>query len=126
MNYIKIKLQIFRIEKRILVTSERAYQYMAARYGFEEGFIWGIDTEDQGTPSQIKSLVEFVKEKNVPVLFVESNVDKRPMETVSRESGVEIYGGLFSDELGHVGKEGDTYTQFLMHNIKTIHEGLTK
>lgn len=121
----KAKIADIPEESRVLVTSERAYQYMADRYGLDEGFIWAIDTEDNGTPDQIKSLVEFVKEKNVPVLFVESNVDQRPMETVSKESGVEIYGGLFSDELGHVGKEGETYTQFLEHNIETIHAGLT-
>lgn len=113
-------------EKRVLVTSERAYQYMADRYGLEEGFIWAIDTEDNGTPEQIKSLVKFVQDKKAPVLFVESNVDPRPMETVSKESGVKIYGGLFSDELGHVGGEGETYTKFLEHNITSIHKGLTE
>src|SRR5699024_11034565 len=72
-------------DERILVTSERAYQYMADRYDLEEGYIWEIDTEENGTPEQITSLVEFIEENNPPVLFVESNVDERPMETVSNE-----------------------------------------
>lgn len=113
-------------EDRILVTSERAYQYMADRYGLKEGFIWAIDTEDNGTPEQIKSLVEFVKEEEPPALFVESNVDKRPMETVSSETGVEIYSEIFSDEIGAKGEEGDTYLKFLQFNIDKIHEGLTQ
>src|SRR5699024_5434386 len=62
-------------EDRILVASERAYQYMTDRYGLEEGFLFQIDTEEQGTPEQIKSLVDFINEKQPPVLFVESNVD---------------------------------------------------
>lgn len=113
-------------EDRILVTSERAYQYMANRYGLEEGFVFQIDTEEQGTPEQIKSLVDFVNEKQPPVLFVESNVDERAMETVSDETGVEVYTEIFSDEIGKPGEEGDTYVKFLRYNIEKIHEGLTQ
>lgn len=111
-------------DRRVLVTSERAFQYMAKQYGLEEGFIWEIDTEENGTPEQITSLVKFVKEKNVPVLFVETNVDPRPMETVSNETGVEIAAELFSDELGAPGEDGGTVIEFLQHNIDTIYEHL--
>lgn len=113
-------------EHRILVTSERAYQYMADRYGLLEGYIWDIDTEEIGTPHQIKNLVNFIKEHDVPVLFVETNVDKRPMETVSKETKVKIAAELYSDELGKSGSEGDTYPKFLRYNIEKIYEGLTE
>lgn len=113
-------------ENRVLVTSEKAYQYMAERYGLKEGYIWEIDTDEQGTPSQIKSLVNFINENKVPALFVESNVDPRPMETVSKETGIEIAAKLFSDELGKPGEEGDTYLKFLKYNIDKISEGLSK
>lgn len=112
-------------ENRTIVTSERAYQYMADRYGLKEGFIWAIDTEENGTPEQITTLVKFIEENNPPVLFVESNVDDRPMETVSNETGVEIFEDmLYSDEIGSPGEEGDTYVKFLMYNIDKIHKGL--
>lgn len=121
----KEKIDSIPEENRILVTSERAYQYMTDRYGLKEGYIWEVDTEENGSPSQIKSLVQFVKENNVPVLFMETNVDPRPMETVSQETGVEIYGKIFSDEIGKPGEEGDTYIKFLQYNIDMIHKGLT-
>lgn len=111
-------------ENRVLVTSERAYQYMANHYGLEEGFIWEIDTEENGTPEQIKSLVKFVGDAKVPALFVETNVDERPMETVSSETGVPIAAKLFSDELGRQGEEGSNVIDFLQHNIDTIYEHL--
>lgn len=112
-------------EDRILITSERAYQYLASRYGLEEGFIWEIDTEELGTPEQIKTLVQFVNDRQPPVLFVESNVDHRAMEAVSNETGVEIFAEIFSDEIGKPGEEGDTYVKFLRYNIEKIHAGLT-
>jgi ABC-type Zn uptake system ZnuABC Zn-binding protein ZnuA len=114
-------------DKRILVTSERAFQYMAAHYGLEEGFIWEIDTEENGSPQQIKSLVHFIKERNVPVLFIESNVDPRPMETVSKETGVPFSKKpIYSDEIGKHGEEVDTYIKYLNYNIDLIHDDLSK
>lgn len=112
---------------RILVTSERAFQYMANHFGLKEAFIWEIDTEENGSPKQIKDLISFIKEHNVPVLFVESNVDTRPMETVSAETGVPIYEKpIYSDEIGQSGDEVDTYMKYLKYNINIMHEGLNK
>ncbi|MBW8350612.1 zinc ABC transporter substrate-binding protein [Bacillus sp. IITD106] len=114
-------------ENRILVTSERAFQYMASHYGLKEAFIWEIDTEENGSPKQIKNLINFIKEHNVPVLFIESNVDRRPMETVSKETGVPISEKpIYSDEIGQPGDEVDTYIKYLTYNINLIHDELSK
>ncbi|NLA63288.1 MAG: zinc ABC transporter solute-binding protein, partial [Bacteroidales bacterium] len=69
-------------DRRILVTSEHAFQYMTKEYGLNEAYIWSIDTEETGSPEQIKALISFIKKHNVPILFIESNVDKRPMQMV--------------------------------------------
>lgn len=112
-------------DQRILVTSERAFQYMTDRYGLDEAYVWEIDTEELGTPEQIKTLVETLKDKQPPVLFLESNVDERPLETVSEESGIPIYEQeIYSDEIGEKGAEVDTYVKLLTHNIEIIHDGL--
>lgn len=110
---------------KTLVTSECAYQYMLDTYDMGEGCIWKIDTEENGSPEQITSLIDFIKENEVKTLFVESNVDERPMETVSEESGVEIFEKpIYSDEIGMPGEEIDTYMKYLQYNIDIIHEGL--
>lgn len=113
-------------EHRVLITSEHAYQYMVDSYGLEPGYIWEIDTDEQGTPEQISSLISLVRSTGVPVLFVESNVDSRPMETISAETGVPIYGVIYSDELGQPGSDGSIYLTMLTHNITQIHAGLTQ
>ena len=124
-NEYRTKINEIPEEDRILVTSERAFQYMAAEYGLEEGYIWAIDTEENGSSEQMKELITFLKEKQPPVLFLETNVDRRPMDTVSKESGIPIYGPIYSDEIGVPGSEVDTYEKYLTYNIKQIYEGLT-
>lgn len=112
-------------ERRILVTSERAFQYMTDHYGLKEGYIWAIDTEENGSPEQIKSLIEFIEENHVHVLFIESNVDRRPMETISRETGIPLSEKpIYSDEIGRPGEEVDTYIKYLNYNIDLIHSEL--
>ena len=111
-------------DRRVLVTSERAFQYMAARYDLLEGYIWSVDTDDIGTPDQIISTIDFVEEHQPPALFLESNVASAPMETVSEDTGVEIYATVFSDELAAEGEPGDTYLGLLEENLTRISEGL--
>ncbi|GKV54667.1 manganese-binding lipoprotein MntA [Sporosarcina sp. NCCP-2222] len=114
-------------DKRTLVTSERAFQYMTSHYGLREAYIWEIDTEENGSPAQIKSLVNFIREHQVPVLFIESNVDPRPMETVAAETDVRIAEKrIYSDEIGQPGDEVDTYVKYLNYNINLIHDELSK
>lgn len=113
-------------ERRILVTAERAFQYMAAEYSLREGYVWAIDTDEQGTPQQILSLIRFVRNNDVRVMFMESNVDPRALETVSRETGVPIYGKVYSDELGRPGEAGGTLLGMLQWNLNTIYAGLMR
>lgn len=114
-------------ENKTLVTSECAFQYMLNTYGMDEGCIWKVDTEENGSPEQITSLISFIEENNVNILFVESNVDERPMETVSSESGVDIFEKpIYSDEIGMPGEEIDTYIKYLQYNIDVIYEGLSQ
>lgn len=114
-------------DSRVLVTSERAFQYLASDYGLKEGYIWAIDTEDTGSSKQINSLVSFIEENDVSVLFIESNVDPRPMETVSEQTGVPFSSQpIYSDEIGKPGEEVDTYIKYLNYNINLIHDELSK
>jgi len=98
---------------------------LAARYGLREGYVWAIDTDEQGTPLQILDLVRFVRTNNVPALFVESNKDPRAIETVSRETGVPIYAKVYSDELGVPDEGSGTFLGMMEWNLQVIYSGLT-
>ncbi len=114
-------------ENRIFMASEQAFQYMTKEYGLKEGYIWAIDTDENGSPDQIRQAIEFVKENQPKVLFIESNVDRRPMETISSETGVAIYEqSVLSDEIGKPGEAGDSYIKYLEYNLDVILNGLAE
>ena len=113
-------------EQRLLITSEGAFKYFSEAYDFEAAYIWEINSENQGSPEQVKAVVDFINTKKDSVLFVETSIDPRSMETVSAETGVPIYGKVFTDSIGKPGEDGDTYIKMMEWNIDTIYKGLTE
>lgn len=109
-------------EQRVLVTSERAFQYLAADYDLRELFIWEIDTEENGSSQQIISLVEALAAADVGALVMESNKDRRPMEMVSAQTGIPIYSKvIYSDEIGSADDpEANTYLKYLSYNLDVL------
>lgn len=114
------------VEQRLLITSEGAFKYFCEAYGFEAAYIWEINAENQGSPEQVKTVVDFIRSKTNPVLFVETSLDPRSMEMVSNESGVPIFGKIFTDSIGKPGEDGDSYIKMMEWNINVILSGLTE
>ena len=113
-------------DKKMIVTSEGCFKYFSKAYNVPSAYIWEINTEEEGTPDQIKHLVEKLRTTKVPSLFVESSVDDRPMKTVSKDTNIPIYSTIFTDSIAEKGQDGDSYYAMMKWNLDKIAEGLSK
>lgn len=113
-------------ERRILVTSEGAFKYFSKAYDFNAAYIWEINSHHEGTPEQLTTIIATINEEKVQALFLETSIDPRSMEMVSRETNVPIKGKIFTDSLGKPGDDGDTYVKMLRWNADMIYSGLNQ
>lgn len=113
-------------DKKLIVTSEGCFKYFSKAYGVPSAYIWEINTEEEGTPEQITTLVNKLRSTNLSALFVESSVDDRPMKTVSKDTDIPIAAKIFTDSIAKKGENGDSYYSMMKWNLEKIAEGLAK
>ena len=113
-------------EKRTLITKHDALGYYTRAYGLEENSaLRSLSTETRPSASQIRSLVELIKAKNVPTVFFESSSNPRLVTTLGREAKVAVSSDpIYADSLGLEGTSASTYQGMLMTNTCVIVEGL--
>lgn len=113
-------------DRRYLVTSEGAFSYLAKDLGFKEAYLWPINADQQGTPKQVKNVIDTVRKNNIPVVFSESTVSDKPAKQVAAESGA-LYGGiLYVDSLTEEDGPVPTYLDLLEVTTGTIAQGFEK
>lgn len=106
-----------------LVTSEGAFSYLAQTYGFKEAYLWPINAEQQGTPKQVKKVIDLVKAHHIPVVFSESTISNKPAIQVSRETGSHYGGVLYVDSISKADGPVPTYFDLLSSTLETIAKG---
>lgn len=111
-------------QERNFVTSEGAFKYFSEAYDVNAEYIWEINQENEGMPDQVTKIVDTVKNKHIKALLLETSVDARSMEMVSRETNLPIVGKVFTDSLGKPGEDGDTYLKMMEWNINTIADAI--
>jgi len=109
--------------QRWLVTSEGAFSYMAKDYGLQEAYLWPINAEEQGTPQQVKRLIDKMRELHIPVVFSESTISDKPAKQVSKETGAKYGGVLYVDSLSTADGPVPTYIDLLKVTVGTVAEG---
>jgi manganese/zinc/iron transport system substrate-binding protein len=115
--------------QRALITAHDAFNYFGRAYGFEVRGLQGISTATEAGTGDVQNLADFIVERKIPAIFVESSVPVRNIEAVQaavRAKGfqVNIGGELFSDAMGSWGTEEGTYAGMVRHNVDTIVAGM--
>ena len=120
------KIESLSIENRWLVTSEGAFSYLAEDYGLKEAFLWPINADGQGTPQQVRKVIDLVRKNKIPAIFSESTVSSKPAKQVARETGARYGGVLYVDSLTSEDGKVPSYIDLLKVTLETIVEALSE
>ncbi|HHF3346460.1 TPA: metal ABC transporter substrate-binding protein [Haemophilus influenzae] len=112
--------------QRWLVTSEGAFSYLAKDYNLKEGYLWPINAEQQGSPQQVRKVIDLVRKNNIPVVFSESTISAKPAQQVAKESDAKYGGVLYVDSLSAKDGPVPTYLDLLNVTVSTIVKGFGK
>jgi manganese transport system substrate-binding protein len=112
-------------EGAALVTCEGAFSYLARDAGLKEAFIWPVNADAEGTPRQIRAVIDFVSRHDVPAVFCESTVNPSAQEQVAAATGVRFEGPLYVDSLSGPDGPVPTFLDLLRYDISLITEGLS-
>ncbi len=119
-------IQAVPAEQRWLVSCEGAFSYLIRDFGMQELYLWPINADSQGTPQQVRKVIDGVREHNIPAVFCESTVSQAPAKQVARETDA-VYGGvLYVDSLTEADGPVPTYIDLLRVTTQTIADGLSQ
>src|SRR3989344_1609945 len=123
-NYLREELSSLPSNQRVLATCEGAFSYLTRDYGMGELYLWAVNSDQEGTPQQIKYVIDEVAENNIPAVFCESTVNDKAQRTVAAQTGAKFGGVLYVDSLSEADGPAPTYLELLKANAGTIVEGL--
>jgi len=113
-------------ERRWLVTSEGAFSYLARDFGLQELYLWPINADSEGTPQQIRRVIDTMREHDIPAIFSESTVSDGPARQVARETGARYGGVLYVDSLSGPDGPVPTFIDLLRVTTQTIADALSE
>ena len=113
-------------DQRWLVSCEGAFSYLIRDYNMKELYLWPMNADAQGTPQQVRKVIDGVRDNNIPAVFCESTVSQAPAQQVARETGSTYGGVLYVDSLTEADGPVPTYLDLLRVTSETIVAGLTK
>lgn len=112
--------------RRWLATCEGAFSYLIRDFGMQELYLWPMNADQQGTPQQVRKVIDTVRENNIPAVFCESTVSQAPAKQVARETGAAYGGVLYVDSLTEADGPVPSYLDLLRVTSETILRGLTE
>ncbi|MEL6706429.1 MAG: zinc ABC transporter substrate-binding protein [Bacteroidota bacterium] len=123
--YVREQIATIPEGQRVLITAHDAFSYFGEAYGIAVRGLQGLSTDAEAGTADVQRLAEFVAERRIPAMFVESSISPRSIEAVqaavrSRGFDVAVGGTLYSDALGPADSGADTYVGMIRHNVDTM------
>jgi zinc transport system substrate-binding protein len=112
-------------ESTALVTSHRAFEYLARDYGLTQIPIGGITPEEEPDPRTLEAIAAAAREEDVTTVFFEDVLPPDLAETVAEEIGAEVdlLSPIETIEQAAI-DEGATYLSIQEDNLAALTEGL--
>lgn len=125
---IPLRAQILAVPEanRWLASCEGAFSYLTRDFQMKELYLWPINADAQGTPQQVRKVIDGIRDNKIPAVFCESTVSQSPAQQVARETGVKYGGVLYVDSLSEADGPVPTYIDLLRVTTETIANGLSK
>ncbi|HEY3403724.1 MAG TPA: zinc ABC transporter substrate-binding protein [Ohtaekwangia sp.] len=116
-------------QQRVLITAHDAFGYFGDAYRIHVRGLQGISTVAEFGVKDVTDLVNFIIERKIKAIFVETSVSQKSIEAVAegcKQKGweIKIGGSLFSDAMGAEGTPEGTYIGMVSANVKTIVDAL--
>jgi zinc/manganese transport system substrate-binding protein len=112
---------------RKLVTTHDSLAYLARRYRLEVvgAVIPSLSTQAQPSAGDVEALIDQIESEQVAAVFPESGISQKLERAISRESGAEIGGELWTDSLGPNGSGAETYVRAMRANADSLVRGMS-
>jgi zinc transport system substrate-binding protein len=109
----------------VIVTSHRAFEYLAHAYGFTQIPIAGISPTEEPSAKTLQAVAKAAKANNVSTIFFEHNLPADLAKTVADEIGAKTavldpLESLSNDQL----HAGATYISVMTENLAALRSGL--
>ena len=106
------------------MTCEGAFSYLARDFGLKELYLWPMNTDQAGTPQQMRMVIDGIRANDIPAVFCESTVNPGPAQQVARETGARYGGVLYVDSLSTADGPVPTYLELLRVTTSRVAAGL--
>ena len=128
-TWVKDEISSIPQEKRVLITAHDAFSYFGRAYDIEVRGLQGISTLSEFGLRDRVDLVNFIIEREIEAVFVETSVSERNIASIvegCKQKGhkVVIGGSLYSDAMGDPDTPEGHYLGMVRANVKHIVEGL--
>ncbi|MGF1534456.1 MAG: metal ABC transporter solute-binding protein, Zn/Mn family [Bernardetiaceae bacterium] len=128
-HWVAEQMQLIPKTQRVLITAHDAFGYFGTAYDIEVKALQGISTLSEYGLRDVRELTDFIIDRQIKAVFVESSVSERSLAAVvsgcqERGHQVRIGGTLYSDALDAPGTSAGTYLGMVRTNVKTIRDGL--